>query len=38
MKRLVVIAVVLAMLAAAIAVGFDLTLDTSPLIPAREQL
>jgi hypothetical protein len=33
MKRLVVVVVVLAMLAAACAFGADLTLDTSPLIP-----
>jgi hypothetical protein len=32
MKRLVVIVVVLAMLAAACVAGADLTLDTSPLI------
>jgi hypothetical protein len=33
MKRLVLLVVVLAMLAAACAAGSDLTLDTAPLIP-----
>jgi hypothetical protein len=36
MKRFVVVFVVLAMLAAACAVGVDLTLDTGPLIPGDQ--
>ena len=36
MRRLIVVVVVLAMLAAACAVGADLTLDTGPLIPGEQ--
>jgi len=38
MRRLVVVVVVLAMLAAACAVGADLTLDTGPLLIPGDQL
>jgi hypothetical protein len=35
MKRLVLVVVVLAMLAAAFAAGVDLTLDSGPLLPGE---